>query len=83
MVFNQVSLDLSACTQVCNAVVRVILQKCSTLEELKLDGCHLITDSAFDLCDNPFDMMIGCLSLKNLSLQVLPCIHAFGPIYNQ
>ena len=63
-----VSLDLSHNTQVRNAVVRGILQDCLSLQELRLDGCHRISDSAFDVYESPFQALQGCQSLQLISL---------------
>jgi hypothetical protein len=63
-------LDLSNCAQVSNSVVRAILQGCPVLENMRLDRCHRITDSAFDMAESPFQFLFGCLSLQAISLQV-------------
>ena len=65
-------LDLSDCTQVCNAVVRVVLVECPLLEELRLERCHRVTDAAFDMLQSPFQVLIGCLSLQAISLKGCP-----------
>lgn len=67
---SQVTLDLSNCSQVGNSVVRAILQGCPVLEDIRLDRCHRITDSAFDFSESPFERLLGCLSLEAISLQV-------------
>ena len=64
------TLDLSNCSQVRNSVVRVILQGCPVLEDIRLDRCLRITDSAFDFSESPFQLLLGCLSLEAISLQV-------------
>jgi hypothetical protein len=64
-----VTLDLSNCAQVGNSVVRAILQGCPVLESIRLDRCHRITDSAFDVSESPFQFLVGCLSLQAISLQ--------------
>ena len=53
-----------------NSVVRSILHGCSQLQELILNRCHRITDSAFDSLSSPFELLHGCLSLETISLQV-------------
>lgn len=70
----QVTLDLSNCSQVGNTVVRAILQGCPVLEDIRLDRCHRITDSAFDFSESPFELLLGCLSLEAISLQGCPQI---------
>lgn len=67
----QMALDLSDCAQVGNSVIRAILQGCPMLENMRLDRCHRITDSAFDVSESPFHFLFGCLSLQAISLQVL------------
>lgn len=67
----QVSLNLSDCVQVSNAVIRNILMGCSSLREICLDRCLRVTDAAFDPNMSPFDPLRGCYSLENISLQVL------------
>lgn len=62
---------MSNCAQIRNSVVRVILQGCPVLEDIRLDRCHRITDSAFDFSESPFQFLLGCLSLEAISLQVL------------
>jgi len=69
-------LDLSNCSQVGNTVVRAILQGCPVLEDIRLDRCHRITDSAFDFSESPFERLLGCLSLEAISLQVCVVCHA-------
>jgi hypothetical protein len=67
-------LDLSDCVQVSNPVVRIVLQGCPELADLKLDRCHRVTDTAFDMTESPFEALVGCLSLKSISLQGCPQI---------
>lgn len=74
MSHNQVFLDLSNCFQVGNSVVRAILQGCPVLENIRLDRCHRVTDSAFDFSESPFEFLRGCLSLEAISLQGCPQI---------
>mmetsp|Transcript_8517 Transcript_8517/g.12715 ORF Transcript_8517/g.12715 Transcript_8517/m.12715 type:complete len:419 (-) Transcript_8517:187-1443(-) len=66
---NLVHLNLSDCIQVSNAVVRSILHGCPRLREVHLNRCVRVTDSAFDAAMSPFDIMQGCFSLENISLQ--------------
>lgn len=60
-------LDVRACHQVDNRIVRDVLQHCEHLETLRLDGCTRISDSAFQpaLWKPP---LAGLLSLKELSV---------------
>jgi F-box and leucine-rich repeat protein 2/20 len=44
------------------------------LEELRLDRCHKVTDSAFDIMQSPFHVLAGCLSLRSISLEGCPQI---------
>lgn len=44
------------------------------LEEIYLDRCHRITDSAFDFSSSPFQPFVGCLALEVISLQGCPQI---------
>jgi hypothetical protein len=67
----QVSLNLSDCVQISNAVIRNILTGCPSLREIHLDRCIRVTDAAFDPNMNPFDPLRGCYSLENISLQVV------------
>jgi hypothetical protein len=67
---NLLSLNLSDCQQVSNAVVRNVLAGCGHLLEMRLDRCRMVTDSAFDPDQSPFNMLIGCQSLENISMQV-------------
>lgn len=69
-----IKLDLSDCSQVSNSVVRAVFQGCRMLEEVTLDRCFRITDAAFDINQSPFQMLVGCLSIKSLSLQGCPQI---------
>jgi len=71
---NMVSLNMSGCSQVSNAVVRSILQGCGRLEELRVDQCVRVTDAAFDAMQSPFHSLQGCASLKVISLQGCPQI---------
>lgn len=71
---NMVSLNMSGCSQVSNAVIRSILQGCPKLEELRVDQCVRLTDSAFDSMQSPFHSLLGCASLKVISLQGCPQI---------
>lgn len=74
------TLDLSNCSQVGNTVVRAILQGCPVLEDIRLDRCHRITDSAFDFSESPFERLLGCLSLEAISLQVRACLDSYQGI---
>ena len=64
------SLNLSDCAQISNAVIRSILHGCSSLKEIRLDRCIRITDAAFDPNMSPFDVLHGCFTLESISLQV-------------
>lgn len=55
-----------------NSVVRSILSGCHQLEDIRLNRCHRITDSAFDFTESPFQFLFGCLSLEAISLQGCP-----------
>ena len=69
-----VTLDLSHCSQVSNSVVRTILAGCPILEDISLNFCYRVTDAAFNFSENPFEALIGCLSLESINLQGLPQI---------
>jgi anti-anti-sigma regulatory factor len=71
---NMLCLNMSGCSQVSNAVIRSILQGCPHLEELRVDQCLRITDAAFDAMQSPFHSLLGCASLKVISLQGCPQI---------
>ena len=71
---NLVSLNLSDCVQLSNSVVRAILQGCPSLAKMRLDRCRRITDAAFDINQSPFQSLLGCLSLKSLSMQGCPSL---------
>ena len=71
---NLVSLNLSDCVQLSNSVVRAILQGCPSLAKMRLDRCRCITDAAFDINQSPFQSLLGCLSLKSLSMQGCPSL---------
>lgn len=71
---SQSNLDLSGCPQISNSVVRIILQGCPHLQSLGLDNCQKVTHAAFDLDQSPFQCLVGCLSLEQLSLQGCPQI---------
>ncbi|CAE8634779.1 unnamed protein product, partial [Polarella glacialis] len=60
-------LDVRACQQVDNRIVRDVLQYCEHLEILRIDGCTRISDSAFApaLWKAP---LAGLLGLKELSV---------------
>ena len=58
----------------CNQVVRNVLSGCPHISELRLDGCWRLTDAAFDVSGNPFQTLLGVLTLKTLSLQECPQI---------
>lgn len=60
-------LDLSNCAQVTNSVVRAVLQGCSSLQTLRLDGCRHITDAAFQPDHSPFYPLRACTSLQVVS----------------
>lgn len=61
---GQRCLDLSNCAQVTNSVVRAVLQGCSNLQTLRLDGCRHITDAAFQPDHSPFYPLRACTSLQ-------------------
>lgn len=63
----QRSLDLSNCVQVTSTVVRAVLQGCSNLQILRLDGCRHITDAAFQQDHSPFHTLRACTSLQVVS----------------
>lgn len=60
-------LDVRACQQVDNRIVRDVLQHCERLATLRLDGCTRVTDSAFApvLWKPP---LAGLLGLQELSI---------------
>lgn len=58
--------------QVNNAVVRSILQGCSALRQLYLDGCRHVTDAGFHLQQSPFYVLVGAVSLETISVQGCP-----------
>jgi F-box/leucine-rich repeat protein 2/20 len=64
---TQRCLDLSNCAQVTNSVVRAVLQGCSSLQTLRLDGCRHITDAAFQPDHSPFYPLRACTSLQVVS----------------
>ncbi|CAM9567501.1 unnamed protein product, partial [Discosporangium mesarthrocarpum] len=67
-----IHLNLSMCPQVNNSVVRCVLQGCSKLRQLYLDGCHRVTDAGFHLQQSPFYVLVGAVSLETLSVQGCP-----------
>ena len=71
---NLVSLNLSDCVKLSNSVVRAILQGCPSLAKMRLDRCRRISDAAFDINQSPFQSLLGCLSLKSLSMQGCPSL---------
>ena len=66
----KVSINLSDCVQISNAVIRNILHGCGCLREIHLDRCIRITDAAFDPDMSPFNALNGFFTLENISLQV-------------
>ncbi|DBA00529.1 TPA: hypothetical protein N0F65_006433 [Lagenidium giganteum] len=50
-----------------NTVVRAVLQGCTNLHTLKLDGCRHITDAAFQPDHSPFYPLRACTSLQVVS----------------
>jgi F-box/leucine-rich repeat protein 2/20 len=48
-------------------VIRAVLQGCSNLQTLQLDGCRHITDAAFQPDHSPFYALHACTSLKVVS----------------
>lgn len=58
--------------QVNNAIVRCVLQGCSALRQLYLDGCRHVTDAGFHLQQSPFYVLHGAVSLETISVQGCP-----------
>ena len=58
--------------QVNNAIVRKVLQGCSALRQLYLDGCRHVTDAGFHLQQSPFYVLLGAVSLETISVQGCP-----------
>ncbi|KAF1330846.1 Rni-like protein, partial [Globisporangium splendens] len=52
---------------VTSTVVRAVLQGCSNLQILRLDGCRHITDAAFQHEHSPFHTLRACSSLQVVS----------------
>lgn len=63
-------------TQVNNAIVRSVLQGCSALRQLYLDGCRHVTDAGFHLQQSPFYVLLGAVSLETISVQGCPQVGA-------
>lgn len=61
---NLRTLDLRRCQHVTNQIVRNVLELCTQLEMLRVDGCAKISDSAFI----SKTVLPGLLSLRELSL---------------
>ena len=40
----------------------------------RLDRCHRVTDAAFDATESPFNPLVACLSLEEISMQACPQI---------
>lgn len=64
-------------SQVNNAIVRSVLQGCSALRQLYLDGCRNVTDAGFHLQQSPFYVLLGAVSLETISVQGCPQVPLF------
>lgn len=72
---------LFAYPQVNNAIVRSVLQGCSALRQLYLDGCRHVTDAGFHLQQSPFYVLRGAVSLETISVQACPQVPVGGRLF--